>query len=328
MSRSNRFSDRERRFISASDYAPRPQNSAAMLDVRKMRAADLEKVAELADNAFIEVIAQLSGRRLERPFFPPAGLALRLEADPAGCLVATHGGALVGALFSVARGTLAWFGPLAVSTGQQGKGVGQALVAECVARWAPRGVRLMGLETFANSAFHLHLYSKLGFRPAWVGFQARKLLDAEAGGPAAEPAPPLQHPQLPLPDLGYLYRGFDPAAEVRAVLNRKAGRVFATDRSLAIVLLADAFHVTADDAFIPLLVAPDRDAFLSLVAACEEAARGAGKKAIALRLPGSSWGAFQALVERGYHAGSAMLRMKAGENVDYDRDAWYCDDWL
>jgi GNAT superfamily N-acetyltransferase len=299
-----------------------------MLEIRTMLAADLGEVAELSDGAFIGVIAKLSGQRLERPFFPLAGLALRLEADPEGCLVATDAGALVGALFSVARGTLAWFGPVAVATDQQGGGVGQALVSECVARWSPRGVRLMGLETFANSSFHLHLYAKLGFRPGWVGFQVRKRLDSPAAAPSAEPAPALQHPQLPLPDLGYLYPGFDPTAEVRAILKRKAGRVFATDRSLAILLLADAFHVTAEDAFIPLLVAPDREAFLSLVAACEEAARGAGKKSIAIRLSGLCWGAFQALVESGYRAGSSALRMKAGDNLDYDRDAWYCDDWL
>jgi len=299
-----------------------------MLEVRTMRAADLEEVAELSDNAFIEVIAKLSGQELERPFFPTAGLALRFEADPEGCLVAADGGSLIGALFSVARGTLAWFGPLAVARGQQGKGVGQVLVAECIARWSPRGVRLMGLETFANSSFHLHLYSKLGFRPSWTGFQARKRLDAPAAGRREEPAPPLQHPDVPLPDLDYLYPGFDASAEMRAILNRKAGRVFATDRSLAIVLLEDSFHVTADDAFIPLLVAPDREAFLSLLATAEEAARAAGKVTIATRLSGSSWGAFEALIESGYRAGSAMLRMKAGENLDYDRDAWYCDDWL
>ena len=293
-----------------------------------MRQADLEKVAELSDHAFIEVIAWLSGRRLERPFFPPAGLSLRVEADPEGCLVATDDGVLVGALFSVARGTLAWFGPLAVATDRQGMGVGQVLVGECLARWSRRGVRLMGLETFPTSGFHLHLYSKFGFRPAWVGFQVKKQLDSLTGGPAAEPAPPLQHPQVPLPDLGYLYPGFDPAVEVRAILKRRAGRVFATDRSLAIVTLADSFHVTAEEAFVPLLVAPNREAFLSLLAASEEAALAAGKKAIAIRLSGSSWGAFQALVERGYRAGSSALRMKAGENLDYDRDAWYCDDWL
>jgi predicted N-acetyltransferase YhbS len=299
-----------------------------MAEVRTMRAEDLEQVASLSDSAFIEVIERLSGRRFERPFFPVEGLALRLEADPEGCLVASESGALVGALFSVARGTLAWLGPVAVGSGQQGKGIGQALIAECLARWPARGVHLMGLETFPTSGWHLHLYAKFGFRPGWVGFQVRKQLEATATGAQADPAPPLQHPELPLPDLGYLYPGFDPTAEVRAILRRKAGRVFATDRSLAIVLLADAFHVTADDAFVPLLVAPDREAFLSLVTAAEQAALAAGKRAIAIRLSGSSWGAYQALGARGYRAGSSSLRMKAGDNPDYDRDAWYCDDWL
>ena len=293
-----------------------------------MQTADLEEVAQISDRAFIAVIEKLSGRRLQRPFFATAGLGLRLEADPEGCLVATDGRELVGALFSVARGTLAWFGPLAVATGSQGGGVGQALVAECLRRWGPRGVRLMGLETFPNSSFHLHLYAKFGFRPAWTGVALTKQIDVGPTAALPEPAPPLQHPEVPLPDIGYLYPGFDPSAEVRAILKRRAGRVFATDRSLAVVLLADAFHVSAEAAFIPLLVAPDREAFVAMVAACETAARDAGKQTISVRLSGSCWGAFQALVERGYRAGSSALRMKAGENLDYDRDAWYCDDWL
>jgi predicted N-acetyltransferase YhbS len=299
-----------------------------MVEIRSMREEDLEAVAEVTDLAFIEVIGKLSGRILERPFFAPAGLALKLAGDPEGCLVAIADGRVAGALFSVARGTLAWFGPLAVDSSHQGAGVGQALVAECVRRWSGRGVRLQGLETFPNSSFHLHLYSKFGFRPAWTGVELRKRLDGEGEVPPAEPAPPLQHPMLPLPDLGYLYPGFDPSAEVRAILERRAGRVFATDRSLAIVLLEGAFHVTAENAFIPLLVAPDRAGFLSLAAAAEAVARAAGKQQIAVRIPGACWGAFQALVDNGYRAGLSMLRMKAGENLDYDRDAWYCDDWL
>jgi hypothetical protein len=36
-----------------------------------------------------------------------------------------------------------------------------------------------------------------------------------------------------------------------------------------------------------------------------------------------------ALTARGYRAGGAMVRMKRGENTDYDRTAtYYCDNWL
>src|SRR5438105_3982390 len=192
-----------------------------MPEIRSMREEDLDQVAEVSDQAFIAVIAKLYGQRLERPFFPLAGLALRLWTDPDGCLVFAERGQVVGALFSVARGTVGWFGPVAVASIAQGQGAGQALVAECLRRWSKRRVRMLGLETFPSSGF-----------------------------------------------------------------------------------------------------------LLSLVAAAEEAARAAGKTSLAVRLPGTAWTAFQALVDRGYRAGPSMLRMKAGEHLDYDRDAWYADDWL
>lgn len=292
-----------------------------------MREEDLDEVAELADGAFVGVIERLTGSRPGRPFFPRPGLGLRLAAGPAGCLVASEGGRLTGALFSVRRGTLAWLGPVAVAESEQGRGTGQALVAELVRGWSGSGVRLMGLETFGQSPGHVHLYSKLGFRPGWTGVHVRRRL---APSPAAEPpsTPPLQHPRLPLPDLGFLYPGFDPAAEIRATLERGAGRVFASDQGLALLHLRDALHVTPAEAFVPLLAATGRSAFLSLVEACEDAARAAGRESLAMRLPGSAVSAFEALLERGYRPGGTMLRMKAGEGLDYDRDAWYCDDWL
>jgi predicted N-acetyltransferase YhbS len=296
------------------------------METRPMTAADLEEVATVADGAFIGVIGSLTGQRLTRPFFPPAGLALRLATDPEGCLVAVEAGRLLGAIFSVRRGTLAWFGPLAVDAPVQGRGVGQALVEECRRLWAASGVRLMGLETFGQSAGHVHLYGRLGFRPGWVGVQLKR--DLEPGAGTVTPAPPLQHPRLPLPDLGFLYPGFDPGREVRATIERGAGRVFASDGGLAILHLRDAFHVSEEEGFIPLLAADGRDAFLSLLEACEAAARAEGRRSISTRLPGGAIGAYDALLERGYRAGAAMLRMKAGERLDYDRDAWYCDDWL
>lgn len=293
-----------------------------------MEVADLEEVARVADGAFIGVIAGLSGQRLTRPFFPPRGLALRLATDPAGCLVAFEAGRLLGALFSVRRGSLAWFGPVAVDAPVQGRGVGQALVEECHRLWSASGVRLRGLETFSQSPAHVHLYSRLGYRPGWVGVHLKRDLGP---GPAPEPvapAPPLQHPTLPLPDLAFLYPGFDPAREVKATIERGAGRVFASDDGLAILHLRDALHVRDEEAFIPFLAAGGRESFLSLVEACEEAARADGRRWIGTRLPGTALGAYDSLLERGYRPGGTMLRMKAGAGLDYDRDAWYCDDWL
>ncbi len=47
------------------------------------------------------------------------------------------------------------------------------------------------------------------------------------------------------------------------------------------------------------------------------------------RIPGSCWATYCRLRERGYRLGTAMVRLKMGENVDYDRpDLYYCDNWL
>lgn len=298
-----------------------------MSEIRSMREEDLAEVAAIADAAFIAIIGGLYGKSPAAPFFPPAGLGLRLAADPEGCLVASDGGRVEGALFSVTRGSMAFFGPVAVAVEAQGRGIGRDLVAECVNRWRGRGVQLMGLETFPTSSFHLHLYASLGFRPGWTGVQLERALEPSSAV-TADGGPPLQHPELALADLGFIYPGLDPTPEARATLDRRAGRVFATDRGLAILHLEGAFRTGPESAFIPFLAAADRAAFDGLLDAAEDAARAAGKRRIATRIPGSCWSAYRALTERGYRASTAMLRMKAGENLDYERDAWYCDDWL
>ena len=296
------------------------------MEIRPLAASEVEEAAELADTAFIGVIEHLSGRRPARPFFPVAGLALRRATDPEGCLLAVEAGRVCGVVFSVRRGTLAWLGPVAVDPVMQGRGIGQALVEACQRLWAGSGIRLGGLETFGQSPHHVRLYSKLGFRPGWTGVHLKRelsVIEARATLP-----PPLQHPRLPLPDLGFLYPGFDPAAEVRATIESGAGKVFASDHGLAILHLRGALHVTGEEAFVPLLAGDSESAFESLLAACEEAAAAAGKASLALRVPGTAAAAIDALIARGYRVGGTMLRMKSGADADYDRDAWYADDWL
>ena len=104
--------------------------------------------------------------------------AVRFAADPDGCFVAVREqepGQVTGALISVARGTLGWFGPLAVHPDAQRSGAGGKLVAACLDSWRRRGVRLMGLETYRDSPFHARFYQKMGFRPSCtgIGFRAQ-----------------------------------------------------------------------------------------------------------------------------------------------------------
>ncbi len=75
--------------------------------------------------------------------------------------------------------------------------------------------------------------------------------------------------------------------------------------------------------------ARSRESFDLLMAAAGHLSREAGCTSFFTWTSGSSWATRDALAARGYRAGGAMVRMKCGENTDYDRTAtYYCDNWL
>lgn len=96
------------------------------------------------------------------------------RAAQADVLVATEGdGTLVGAVtFIAGPGPLAWFeGPdeagmrmLAVAPAAQGRGVGAALVAACLARARTEGKARVHLHTTAPMTVAQRIYERAGFR--------------------------------------------------------------------------------------------------------------------------------------------------------------------
>ncbi len=118
--------------------------------VRAMTSGDLPGVASVTNAAFGALGVPAGGAGpAGRRAIPALFFAVRC-ADPRGRFVAVREqdpGRVAGALISVARGTLGWFGPLAVHPHAQRSGAGGKLVAACTTSWRRRGVRLMGLET-------------------------------------------------------------------------------------------------------------------------------------------------------------------------------------
>ena len=287
--------------------------------IRPMATADLAAVATVTNTAFGTLRGDPESQRFPGLFFDT-----RLAADPGGCFVAVAPGdpaAVTGALFSVARGGLGWFGPLAVHPGAQRGGIGRELTAACLESWGRRDVRLMGLETFGESPFHIHLYSSMGFRPAWTGVSFSRPLGettmpggVQAGGR--------------IPDLSYLYPGLDVSGEAAATLSCAAGVVLTTGDGVALCHLKQTFQ-GPQTGYLPFLAARSRESFDLLMAAAEHLSREAGCTSFFTRTSGSSWATMDALAARGYRAGGAMVRMKRGENPDYDRtETYYCDNWL
>jgi predicted N-acetyltransferase YhbS len=296
--------------------------------IRPMTAADLAAVAAVTNLAFGTLRGDPASER-----FPALLFRTRLAADPAGCFVATSPddpGQLTGALFSVARGGLGWFGPLAVDPGTQRGGLGSALTTACLDSWRARGVRLMGLETFGDSPFHIHLYSKLGFRPAWTGVSFSRPLGETTlpADVAVEGLPGGAQGGGLLPDLSYLYPGLNVSGEIAATLSCGAGVMLTTGDGVALCHLKPTFQGPRTG-YLPFLAARSRGSFDALLAAAEHVSREAGCTSFLTRTSGSAWATMDALAGRGYRAGAAMVRMKRGENLDYDRaPTFYCDNWL
>lgn len=286
------------------------------LTVRPMAHADLKDAAEITNAAF----GALAERSQVEQTFPFPFFELRFGTDARGCFVAVdETGSVVGALFSVARGTLGWFGPLATRPDLQHSGVGEALVAECLATWSQRDIRLTGLETFADSRFHVQFYGRMGFRPAWTGVALR--------GPTWERSMPagVETGGL-MPDLDFVYPGLDVYAEAAATTAHGAGQVLTTEGGVAIVHAAGPDR---EDGFVPFLAARTRASFDRLLAGAEHVVRGYGRQHVLVRTSGSAWATLDALAERGYRHAGVMVRMKAGENLDYDRgEKFYLDSWL
>lgn len=282
---------------------------------------DLDAALDVTNQAFAGLVEKMSGRRPTGPLFSPLMARYRLALDPQGCHVAIAGGEVAGVNFSVLRGTLGWFGPLAVRPELQGVGIAQALVSECIRSAQGRGMRLMGLETLANSPQHIHLYQKLGFRSSWTGVNYH--------GEARESRLPAAiETEGKAPKLDHLYSGFDATPDVVTTRSTGAGVALTCGEGIAICHTENTLWVDPSMAYVPLIVAPDRATFDILIRGAEAVARQRGMTGVSTHVPGSSWATQEALLERGYRPGGATLRMKSGENLDYDSGpTYYCDDW-
>jgi predicted N-acetyltransferase YhbS len=136
--------------------------------VREMDITEVMAAQEVLQRAFAEAQRQRTGRVPGPPFGSRLAQS-RFQKDPQLAFVALRGGRVVGCAFAVRWGRLAWLGPLAVAPEAQGIGIGRRLVDAVHARFRRGRIRLSGLETYADSAQHMHLYTELGYQPVSVG---------------------------------------------------------------------------------------------------------------------------------------------------------------
>lgn len=165
-----------------------------MLRIRPLGLADITAVIAADAAAFRQQYARLFGAAAaaHAPVRTTAQIAAYRSRQPDGCFVAEMGGEIVGATFSRVAGSLGWFYALSVRPDMQGQGIGRALIARTTDFFAGRGVTVPALMTFPTADENIALYSRLGFRPAFLTMALARDLT---------PPPPTPSTVLPLPDL-------------------------------------------------------------------------------------------------------------------------------
>jgi ribosomal protein S18 acetylase RimI-like enzyme len=100
-----------------------------------------------------------------------------LKQDPDGCFVAIEKKKVIGAIFSHVWGKLGWIGTFGVDPDFQEQGIGKELMLKAIEYLdKERNVTTLGLETMSDSNSNIGLYSKLGFRPAFLTIRLIKAI--------------------------------------------------------------------------------------------------------------------------------------------------------
>jgi GNAT superfamily N-acetyltransferase len=129
-----------------------------------MRPEDLKQVNSVFAKAFSNARVE---EGLKQHRVSPCRLEfLRMYQDRSGdgAVVSVDRGKVTGFNFNHLFGSTGWMGPVAVTPGYQGAGVGKSLVGAGVDYLKGRGAAIIGLETMPRNFKNIGFYLRLGFK--------------------------------------------------------------------------------------------------------------------------------------------------------------------
>jgi GNAT superfamily N-acetyltransferase len=322
-----------------------------MTAIRPMTADDIPRVERLIDT---QTAANPSETDTARSAQPESRLIKsRFQKEPAGCLVAEDPAqGLIGAVLSIAWGSVAWLGPLAVHREFSGKGAEQQLLQAVLDYWEPMGLSAQGLETSPASPADIELYASFGFRPQFL--TATLVGDVDPAGPRELIRQ--RSPSFELIRLSQLsdaleetmlancrriserhFPGLDYGKELHSVKERNLGDtlLLAVGERLygfAICHVAAGSEAAAESCYIKaLLIDPaidDQETLLALIEACEGYARMHQLKTVRLGVNLACWEGYQAVAARGYRLRQLRLRMvRPIDDLLSDPSPFHFNDW-
>jgi GNAT superfamily N-acetyltransferase len=322
-----------------------------MTAIRSMTADDIPQVERMIDT---ETAAKPPENGADRSAQPESRLIKsRFQKEPAGCFVtedSTHG--LIGAVLSIAWGSVAWLGPLAVHPKFSGKGAEQQLLQAVLDYWEPMGLSTQGVEISPASPPDIEFYASFGFRPQFL--TATLIGDVDPAGPR-EPIRQ-RSPSFELIRLSQLsdaleetmlancrrisdrhYPCLNYGKELQSVKEQNLGDtlLLAVGERLygfAICHAAPGSEAAAESCYVKaLLIDPaidDQETLLALVEACEGYARMHQLKAVRLGVNLGCWEGYQAVAARGYQLRQLQLRMvRPIDDLLSDSSPFHFNDW-
>jgi N-acetylglutamate synthase-like GNAT family acetyltransferase len=322
-----------------------------MTVIRQMTADDIPQVERIID-------AETAARQQETGAAgaEPAGSRLvksRFHKDPAGCFVAedpTH--AIVGAVLSIAWGSVAWLGPLAVHPEFRGKSVEHQLLQAVLDYWEPMTLSVQGLEADPALPTPIETYASFGFRPQFLTATLIGAVDPD------KPREPIRQrsPSFELVRMSQLsgaleetmlancrriserhYPGLDYSKELDSIKELHLGDTLLLGvgerlYGFAICHAMPGSEAEADSCYVKaLLIDPaidDQETLLALVEACEGYARMQQLKTVRMGVNLACWEGYQAVAARGYQMQQLRLRMvRPIDDLLSDPSPFHFNDW-
>jgi GNAT superfamily N-acetyltransferase len=322
-----------------------------MTTIRPMAPDDMSQLERLID---AETAARRQGTGAARAEQADSRLVKnRFQKDPAGCFVAddpTHG--LVGAVLSIAWGSVAWLGPLAVHPEFLGKGVEHQLLQAVLDYWEPMTLSVQGLEADPGLPTEVEFYASFGFRPQFLTATIIGTVDPD------RPREPIRQrsPSFELMRLSELsgaleetmlancrriserhFPGLDYSKELQSVRDLHLGDTLLLGvgerlYGFAICHAAPGSEADADSCYVKaLLIDPaidDPETLLALVEACEGYARMQQLNTVRLGVNLACWEGYQAVAARGYQMRQLWLRMvRPIDDLLSDPSPFHFNDW-
>jgi GNAT superfamily N-acetyltransferase len=322
-----------------------------MTAIRPMTADDIPQVERIIDTETATKRQDTGEAGSEQP--DSRLVKSRFHKDPAGCFVAEDPAyGMIGAVLSIAWGSVAWLGPLAVHPEFSGKGVEQQLLQAVLDYWEPMGLSAQGVEASPASPTEIEFYASFGFRPQFLTATLIGAVDPDG------PREPIRQrtPSFELIRLSQLsdalketmlsncrriserhYPGLDYGKELHSVKDLHLGDtlLLAVGERLygfAICHAAAGSEADADSCYVKaLLIDPaidDQETLLALVEACEGYARMHKLKTVRLGINLACWEGYQTVAARGYQMRQLRLRMvRPIDELLSDPSPFHFNDW-